>query len=50
MHLIAVANGDGSCSFNVDFDGAKRDPTITLDGDELVSMVEARRQDRPYRL
>ena len=36
----AVDNGDGSYSFNVEFSSSKMVLTITLDGNELVSMVE----------
>ena len=36
----AVDNGDGSYSFNVEFSSSKMVLTITLEGDELVSMVE----------
>ncbi len=38
----AVDNGDGSYSFNVVISTQRRILTITLDGDELVSMVETR--------
>ena len=37
----AVDNGDGSYSFKVEMSGSKRVLTIEMDGDELVSMVEA---------
>lgn len=36
----AVDNGDGSYSFNVEFSSSKMVLTITLEGNELVSMVE----------